>query len=146
MRIAFQHAAVHERAGVAFVGVADDELLFAGASRVSFHFRQVGNPAPPRPRRPGAPQRLDDLLRIVGPQRLGQGLVAVPRDVVLDLQRVDHAAIAQDDFLLLAEEVDIASAGTSRPSDRLWVSRPTGRPLTRCSATMSLQSSGLTFS
>ena len=33
MRIAFEHAAIHERAGIAFVGVADD--VFLRADRLS---------------------------------------------------------------------------------------------------------------
>ena len=45
--------AVHERAGIAFVGVADDVLRLARAPwRISSHFTPVGKPAPPRPRRP----------------------------------------------------------------------------------------------
>ena len=53
VRIALEHAAVHVRAGVAFVAVADDVLAARGPPRaVSCHFSQVGKPAPPRPRRP----------------------------------------------------------------------------------------------
>ena len=37
MRIAFQHAAVHERAGIAFVGVADDEFASAPALATMAH-------------------------------------------------------------------------------------------------------------
>ena len=43
VRIALEHAAVHERAGVAFVGVADDVfLLRSGVLATVAHFRPVG--------------------------------------------------------------------------------------------------------
>ena len=45
-------AAVHERAGVAFVGVADEIFWSLFRSRASCHFIPVGKPPPPRPRRP----------------------------------------------------------------------------------------------
>ena len=53
VRIAFQHGAIHVRAGVAFVAVADDDTCSApAASRATCHLRPVGKPPPPRPRRP----------------------------------------------------------------------------------------------
>ena len=57
--IAFQDAAVHERAGVAFVGVADDELLRALGVAGEFPLPPGGKPAPPRPRSP-------DILNLDG--------------------------------------------------------------------------------
>ena len=53
VRVAFQNATVHERAGVAFVGVANDVFVRCWPSwPPCAHFRPVGKPAPPRPRRP----------------------------------------------------------------------------------------------
>ncbi len=52
MGICFQDAAVHEGPGIAFVGVAENVLDVAGEVEQNFHFRPVGNPAPPRPRGP----------------------------------------------------------------------------------------------
>jgi hypothetical protein len=50
--IAFHHAAVHERAGVALVGVADDVFLGAFLDAGRLPFAAGGKPPPPRPRRP----------------------------------------------------------------------------------------------
>ncbi len=60
-------------------------------------------------------------------QRVGQGLVAVPRDIVLDPQGIDDAAIAQHDLLLFAEEVDVARRGHVAPVGPL-VGQPADRP------------------
>ena len=49
--VAFQHAAVHERAGIAFVSVADHIFLSLLEAAQSAHFKPVENPAP-RPRKP----------------------------------------------------------------------------------------------
>ena len=53
--VRFQNEAVHERAGVTFVTVADDVLRLARLRpREWTILRPVGKPAPPRPRRPDA--------------------------------------------------------------------------------------------
>jgi len=45
MRVALEDAAVHERAGVAFVPVTEDVLHVAGAFRVKDHLSPVRKPA-----------------------------------------------------------------------------------------------------
>ena len=53
VRIAFEHAAIHERAGIAFVRVADHVLLLCRRPwRPCSTSSPVGYPAPPRPRSP----------------------------------------------------------------------------------------------
>ena len=54
---------------------------------------------------------LDDLLRGHLGQHLGQRLVAVAGDVLLDLERVDDAGVAQDDLDLPVEELDVVQLG-----------------------------------
>ena len=50
VRIALDLIAVHVRAGIAFVRVADDVLCIGLHLREGFHFVPVGQLAPPRPR------------------------------------------------------------------------------------------------
>jgi hypothetical protein len=46
---------------------------------------------------------------------LAEGLVPVAGDVLLDPQRIDHAAVAQHDLDLLLKEVDLVQAGNGLP-------------------------------
>ncbi len=49
-------------------------------------------------------------------QGLGQGLVAVGGDILLDLLGIDAAAVAKDDEPLALEEIDVRHPGHGRPS------------------------------
>ena len=142
-RIAFQHAAVHERARVALVGVADE---VAGLLR-----------PPPRPssifarwdirRRRGrgassAVIFVDHPLRIALVQHLGQGLEAAVVEIFLDALGIDHAVVPQGHAALAVEEGHVAVklqklaadgfAGTFKCS--------TGRPPSECSRMISSSS------
>ncbi len=104
MRVAFQGAAVHEGAGVAFVGVADDVFLVSRglAAEAPFHAGQEAGPAAAA--QPGLQDDLDDLFGGIFLQHLLNGLVAAAGDVFVDGIGIDDAAIAQDDALLLGEK------------------------------------------
>ena len=53
VRIAFEDAAIHERAGIAFVARCRCTYFCVPTDfETVLHFRPVGYPAPPRPRRP----------------------------------------------------------------------------------------------
>ena len=91
VRVALQHGAVHERAGVALVGVADHDLGRA---------RRLGDRVPLEPGRvPGAAPAAEaaggDLVAHLGgrPRRehLAQGLVAAVRDGIVEALGVHEA-------------------------------------------------------
>ena len=104
------------------------------ARRVKSHFRQVAKPAPPRPRSPETFNSAITALRVLpSSQGLGQRLVAVVADVVLDLLRIDLAAACQHDLGLPAKEIHFLQRGMWRPSARRCVNRSTTRPQPRCS-------------
>ena len=107
VRVALQNGAVHERAGVALVGVAADVLLFAG--RI---FGELPLPARGEARAAAAAQAglgddVDDVLRGHLGQHFAERLVAVVGDVLLDLFGVDDAAVAQRHAVLFFIEVGI---------------------------------------
>ena len=72
----------------------------------NFHLVPVGKPAPPRPRRPDLEMQSDDFFTGHFGEHLGQGLIAVKGDVLVDIFGVDDAAVAQGDALLLLVEAD----------------------------------------
>ncbi len=104
MGIALEHATVHERPGIALIGVADDEFALA---------LRLGHGRPLKPGRiPGAapaPQAaLDEvvnhLLGLHFQQHLVQRLVTLGGDIGFDALRIDHAAVFQHDGHLLRKE------------------------------------------
>ena len=107
---------------------------------------QVGKPAPPRPRRPEALSSSITSLGLHLEERLLEACVAVAGDVLVDVLGVDHAAVAQDDAELLLVEIDVLDLDGCRGAfaSFLYRRRLTSRPLTTCSAMISLASSGLT--
>ena len=61
MRIALEIVAILERPRLALVDV-DRHQARRGSAATSFHLRPAGNPAPPRPRRPGVFHHRDDVV------------------------------------------------------------------------------------
>ena len=107
VRVTFQHAAVHERTGVAFVGVADDELPVAFGFARKFPFAPCGETGATAASQARGPHRFDHGFCAVLFENLGQGLITFVGDVVFNGQGIDDAAVAQDDFLLSFEEVHV---------------------------------------
>ncbi len=104
MGVALHQAAVHERAGVALVAVADDVLdvalgLAGGLPLVA------GGEAPAAPAaQPRLLDLVDDLLGLHLEEHLGQGGVAADRDVVLYRGGIDLVVgIKKEPLLLLVE-------------------------------------------
>ena len=111
MRVALDDAAVHERAGVAFVRVADDDGLDApvdGRLPARLPLDAGGEAAAAAAPQAGELDLLDDLLRRHLAERLRQRRVAVTGDVVLDPLGIDQPAVAQHHQPLLGEEGDLA--------------------------------------
>ena len=110
MRIALEHTAIHEGAGIAFVRIADYVFVLSGS---------FGDRTPLEPRgitRAATPSQtaLDHLLHDFGRSHLGQnthqGTVSGGADVFLDAFGVDQARIFKNDFLLPLEEWHICTA------------------------------------
>ena len=114
MGIALQYGAVHEGAGVALVGVAADVFDAVGTDRVvgelPLHAGGEARAAPAP--EAGGLHRVDDLL---GRDALGedpaQGGIAVRADVLVNILRVDDAAVAQGDTLLVLVEAGLGQRG-----------------------------------
>ena len=100
MGIALEHGAIHERAGVALVGVADHVLdvgLVGGAERP---LTAGGESAAATTAQAGVGDDLDDVLRSHLGEDLAQCRIAVHRDVLVDVLRVDDAAVTQHHAVL----------------------------------------------
>ena len=104
VRVALEHGAVHERAGIALVRVADHDLGRAG---------RLGDGVPLEPGRvpgaaPAAQAAGGDLVAHLGGrprgEHLAQGLVAAVRDGVLEALGVHEAGPFRDDPDLAGEE------------------------------------------
>ena len=112
MGVALESRAVHVRARVALVGVADHVLLALGLllSELPLHAGREARAAAAAQAR--LEHLVDDLLGRHLEEHLLDRLVAVARDVVLDLlgvdhAAVDHAAVPEDDAVLLLVERDV---------------------------------------
>ncbi len=111
MRVAFENAAIHERAGVAFVRVADDEFSFARrvVPRLPLHAGRESRAAASA--HAGAFDFVNHFLRVFFVERFGRGKVPVPADVSVQTVVFDYAAVAQCDSNLFFEEVDVVDLG-----------------------------------
>ena len=108
MGVAFDDRAVHERTGVAFVGVADEVLLIAFGILRRSPFEGGGETGAAAAAEAGDVDLLDDIvLGHAGLQDLLDGLVAVSGDVFIDVLGVDETAVTKRDTGLRFEEVGI---------------------------------------
>ena len=107
MGVAFERRTVHVRARIAFVGVADHVLLALGLLHGEFPLHAGREARAAAAAKAGLQDLLDDVLGLHLEEHLLHRLVAVARNVVLDLLGVDHAAVAEDDAVLLLVERDV---------------------------------------
>jgi hypothetical protein len=123
VRVAFDDGAVHERAGVALVGVADRYFCSAGCCSAIFHLRPVGKPPPPRPRRPLSIDRRRRARAGVISRSASASRAYPPRAMYSSmLVGVDQAAVLQHPARLRREERVLVEEGHVRP--RLEMPRP----------------------
>ena len=94
VRVALDDGAVHEGAGVAFVGVADDVLDVARGLGGEFPLEAGQEAGAATAAQAGVLDFLDDRFGRHLEQGLGQSRVAAAGDVLLDALGVDHAAVA----------------------------------------------------
>ncbi len=95
VRIAFHDRAIHERARVAFIGVADNKFLRAGIAFREGPFLPGGETCAAAAAQAGSFHRVDDILgRHLG-QGFADGLVTAIGDIFFDFFRIDQTAIAQ---------------------------------------------------
>ena len=111
VRVAFQHRPVHERPGVALVGVAEDVLDVRLGLPGELPLEPGGEAGAAAAAQAAAEHFAHHLVGLHLGEDLGQGLVALAGDVLLDLERVDDARVAQDDLDLPVEELHVAHLG-----------------------------------
>ena len=104
MGVALKDGTIHERAGVAFVGVTANVLLIRVVAARKFPFEAGGEARTAATSQTGVEHGLDDLLGGHLGENLTQSGIAVLCDVVVDLLGIDNAAVAQRDTLLLLIE------------------------------------------
>ena len=107
MGIAFQRRTVHVRARVALVRVADHVLLALRLLRRGLPLHASREARAATTAETGLLHLFDDLLRRHLEENLLERLVAVTRNVILNLLGIDHAAVAKNDTELLLVERDV---------------------------------------
>ena len=107
MGIALQHGAVHERAGVALIGVAADILHIALALPGKEPLLPGGEAAAAAPAQAAVLDGLDDLIGGHPRQHTAQCLVAVHGNVLVDIFGVNDTAVAQGHAVLLFVEFGV---------------------------------------
>ena len=121
VRVAVHDGGVHEGAGVALVAVADDVLGLAGRRGRELPLQARREPGAAAAAQTGGEHLLDELLGPHRRERLARGLVAAPREVLVDVLRVDDPDVAQRDALLRLVERDVVGAGDALAGRRVGV-------------------------
>ena len=107
MGIAFEDGTVHESTRVAFVSIAGHILLVADRVVGELPLQAGGESAAAAAAQTGLEDFINDFLTGHGGQRLFQSTVAVHGQVFINVLRIDHAAVAQGNTVLMLVEVDV---------------------------------------
>src|SRR5262249_5482805 len=108
--ITLQYAAVHERAGIAFVGIADHKLLLADRLGYRAPLQSCGIARAATATETAFHHFINDLTGCHLSERLDERGITRGTDVVFYTFRIDHARVFQHDFLLPLEEWNVAGA------------------------------------
>ena len=112
--IAFEHAAVHERAGIAFIRVADDIFLSADGFRYRAPLQARGIACSATAAQAALGNLIDDFARRHLGERFDQGTVAVGGNVIFEAIGIDDAGVLQHNFFLALEEWNVGGTDQSR--------------------------------
>ncbi len=104
MRIAFHHAAIHERARIPFVAVADDVFLFAGRLGGVFPLQPGQETCAAASAQTAGGDQFDDLRRRHPAEHLAGGAITAGGAVRIERFRVNRAAIFQRDLFLFGQK------------------------------------------
>jgi hypothetical protein len=107
MRIAFENAAIHVSTGIAFVGVTEHVTLISRslAGEIPFHPGREARAAATA--QPGAFHFVDHIVRRHAVEHFAERLIDADVKRLVDAFGINPAAVAQNDFGLLLEEVDV---------------------------------------
>ena len=111
MRVIFHNGAVHERAGVALVAVADDVFR---RGFLALHLAPLlagGESSAPAPAQVGLADLVDDIVRAHVEKRLFKCGIAAHAQILADGIGIDLAAVLQHKALLLLIERDFVLFG-----------------------------------
>src|SRR6266498_333392 len=100
MRIAFEHNAVFECAGLTFIRVANDVFLLALRHADELPLASGGEARTAASLQSGFLDGLDDLFGSQLAQRFAESLISVFSNKFFDILRVDSTCAFQDDALL----------------------------------------------
>ncbi|OQA40483.1 MAG: hypothetical protein BWY50_02015 [Spirochaetes bacterium ADurb.Bin315] len=111
MRVAFQRRTVHVRAGVALVSVAHDifHVVFDVFGEVPLHPRREARTAAAT--EAGRLELIDDIIARQLEESSFKSVVAVSGDILVDVLRIDRAAVTEHDSELLLVELNVFHLG-----------------------------------
>ena len=101
MRIAFQYGTIHERSRVALVSVAADILLICLVCCRKFPLQASRESCSATSAKSAVQDHLDHFFRLHRGKNRAKRFISARTDIFLDILRIDHAAVAKRDSVLL---------------------------------------------
>ena len=123
MGVALKNGAIHERARISLVRIADDIFLIAGGRCAETPFHSCRETAASTPSKPGLFHLVNHRCRGHLDKTLSQSLVSVSGDVLVNIVRVDIPAVAQYDSMLFTVERNILVVTDLLSGQRFFVKK-----------------------